>query len=180
MELKLEKTDSSALLCMLASALLYVFVPISAAADNSLKPFQWQSRLLLLFTPERGHAGFQDMMRTSQRHQDGFIKRDLLRISVIRGTKQVNVHGLPASDADHAGLPGPEQLYIRYNIYKNRFAVLLIGKDGTVKAQWQRPVPIDTIFDKIDSMPARGRGVPESSDKNDTDHWFSGFLSREK
>lgn len=122
-----------------------------AHADDSLEQFEWQNRLLLIFTPERRNADFQKMMRTSQKHQQSFVARELLRISVIHGADSVTVHGAPAPAADHTGLPTPEQLYGRYDIHKSRFAALLIGKDGEVQARWSQPVAITDIFAEIDA-----------------------------
>jgi hypothetical protein len=141
----------------------------SAHADNNLKQFQWQNRLLLIFTPERRNTDFQKMMRASQKHQEGFVERDLLRISVIRGDESVTVHGAPAPEAGYAGLPAPEQLYDRYNIDESRFAALLIGKDGEVKARWSHPVAINKIFAEIDAMPMRRREIEK---RDNEDNWL--------
>ena len=164
-----------ALSCALFAITFAALSPLQTRAEDTLQQFQWQSRLLLLFTPDRSNAQFQQVMRASQQHQQGFVARDLLRISVMRGANNVTVHGAPASDIDHAGLPGPEQLYARYNIDKGKFAVLLLGKDGTVKARWQEPIAIDTIFDKIDAMPMRKEEMQESgrTGASQSTSWFS-------
>ena len=157
--------------CLLALSFLLVIAPVAGQAgdDGSLRQFQWPNRLLLLFAPDRGNAGFQKMMQASQNYQKGFIERNLLRISVINGAESVTTHGAPAPANDHAGLPDPEQLYARYNIEKSGLAALLIGKDGTVKARWQKPVAIDTVFERIDTMPMRRREMDKRADKDRTD-----------
>lgn len=147
-----------------------VTLPVCAQAGNTTGPFAWQNRLLLVFAPERGNTDFQKFMRKSRRHQTGFIARDLSRISVIHGANKVAVHGAPAPDADHAGLPSPDQLYARYDIDKARFAVLLIGRDGEVNARWSHSVTIDDIFGKVDA--ARKRQNAAQDERKADDFWL--------
>ena len=52
-----------------------------------------------------------------------------------------------------------EQLRRSLSIEEN--TLVLIGKDGTVKASWTEPVKIKTIFEIIDAMPMRKREIRE-------------------
>lgn len=52
-----------------------------------------------------------------------------------------------------AGSDGP--LHRKLGVEKKDFAVVLVGKDGTVKKIWHDPVDPKKIFTIIDSMPMR-------------------------
>ena len=43
----------------------------------------------------------------------------------------------------------------RFDVPDNQFALVLVGKDGTVKQQWRQPTGISEIAALIDSMPMR-------------------------
>ena len=52
-----------------------------------------------------------------------------------------------------AGSDGP--LRKKLGVEKKGFAVVLVGKDGTVKKVWRDPVEPEKIFTIIDAMPMR-------------------------
>ncbi len=51
--------------------------------------------------------------------------------------------------------PDQEHLRRRYDVAPGKFAVLLIGRDGSVKLRSAWPVAVHTLFDTIDAMPMR-------------------------
>ncbi len=51
--------------------------------------------------------------------------------------------------------PDQARLRRRYGVAPDAFAVLLIGKDGSVKLRSAEPLTAKTLFDTIDTMPMR-------------------------
>ncbi len=58
-------------------------------------------------------------------------------------------NGQPLSAKDAA------RLGVRFAVDPQEFAVLLIGKDGTVKRRDRQPIQPEDLFSTIDAMPLR-------------------------
>lgn len=77
-----------------------------------------------------------------------FAERDLLVAEIFVSDTSV-LDGQPLSDADAA------RLGVRFAVDPQEFAVLLIGKDGTVKRRDRQPIQPEDLFSSIDAMPLR-------------------------
>ncbi len=80
----------------------------------------------------------------------GFAERDRLRGDLFERDTG-NFDGGPVS-AEHAAWA-----WERYGVEPGRFAAVLVGKDGTVKHRFDKPVEPDEIYALIDEMPMRRR-----------------------
>ncbi|SDK25679.1 DUF4174 domain-containing protein [Microbulbifer yueqingensis] len=116
----------------------------SAPPLNDLAPLVGEKRVLLIRgTPAT--AGYPQQLREAR---VGVAERDLVWFRLTP----------PAIASNYAGSLAPgfgEALAQRYFGDKNTDAtVILIGKDGTVKAGY-RKLDLEGLFDRIDSMPMR-------------------------
>ncbi len=141
-----------------AVLMLNLFNQSSVAGDDLLERYTWQSRVLLVFTPNRDHPGFIAQQKFLDASAAGLKDRDLVVLQLLPG-HSVTIDGKP-SPAISA-----DSFYRDFSIDPASFKVLLIGKDGTLKLTRTSAVNAKTLFDLIDSMPMRQlemktRGTP--------------------
>lgn len=117
------------------------------AAVASLEQFQWKNRVLVIFSDtDNSRAARQENQLMSEKN--GLSERDMI---VLR------VRGPATSFLSGAG----ERIdtdALRRDLEKDddgEFAMILIGKDGTVKLRAPEPVLSAELFAIIDSMPMR-------------------------
>ncbi|KAA0699568.1 DUF4174 domain-containing protein [Neorhizobium sp. P12A] len=113
----------------------------------SLDQFQWKNRVLIVFSDENNaRAARQENLLLAQRND--LEERDMI-ILRLRGDAVSFLFG-SGQDIDgqaiRRDLDRPED---------GEFAMVLIGKDGTVKLRAAEPVVADELFAIIDSMPVR-------------------------
>ncbi len=112
-----------------------------------MRDFIWEKRVLLLFTPDDGHAGFQQQNQILSEVKDGMAERDMTTIRAMAdGTLTVDntKQSIAATD-----------FYQRYSVRENEFRVILVGKDSTVKMDKKSIVTAAELFELIDAMPMR-------------------------
>jgi len=115
--------------------------------DSLLGPYRWKNRILVVF-----NTG--DEFKVSQKEileQDipGLLDRDM----IILGLGGVHEPYKIDSTLDLGELREAHDL--------GGSSIALFGKDGSVKARWDRTVSISELFDIIDSMPMRRREMRE-------------------
>ncbi len=116
-------------------------------ANSMMRDFIWKKRVLLLFTPDDGHAGFQQQNQILSEVKDGMAERDMTTIRAMAdGTLTVDntKQSIAATD-----------FYQRYSVRENEFRVILVGKDSTVKLDKKSIVTAAELFELIDAMPMR-------------------------
>ncbi len=116
-------------------------------ANSVMREFIWEKRVLLLFTPDDGHAGFQQQNQILSEVKDGMAERDMTTIRAMAdGTLTVDntKQSIAATD-----------FYQRYSVRENEFRVILVGKDSTVKLDKKSMVTAAELFELIDAMPMR-------------------------
>ena len=116
-------------------------------ANSMTRDFIWEKRVLLLFTPDDGHAGFQQQNQILSEVKDGMAERDMTTIRAMAdGTLTVDntKQSIAATD-----------FYQRYSVRENEFRVILVGKDSTVKLDKKSIVTAAELFELIDAMPMR-------------------------
>ena len=97
------------------------------SARERLADAQWKSRVLLIF-----HGGQQqDWPEQRERYRKALKERDLVVIQ------------------------GEEEMADAYGVTSSDFTLILIGKDGGVKAKQVRRVNLPQLFRLIDAMPMR-------------------------
>jgi hypothetical protein len=139
-------------------AILFALLPALAFAQNapSLASLKDKNRVLLVFAPSYKDPLFQQQVAMLQHHQEELKDRDLILIAVLvhagnaagPGTLRT-LHAPTASDTDQLALRS------RFHVPQDRFAVVLIGKDGGEKLQKHTPVTIEKLNSIIDAMPMR-------------------------
>lgn len=116
-------------------------------ANSMMRDFIWEKRVLLLFTPDDGHASFQQQNQILSEVKDGMAERDMTTIRAMAdGTLTVDntKQSIAATD-----------FYQRYSVRENEFRVILVGKDCTVKLDKKSIVTAAELFELIDAMPMR-------------------------
>jgi hypothetical protein len=114
---------------------------------NLLENYHWKNRVMLFFAPSPEDEQYQEQLEYLSNDQD-LQERDLVVFHIF---------------AEQGGFAGEQRLSeeeseaVRqpFAIDKQRFAVVLIGKDGTEKQRWQKPVESSEVFALIDAMPMR-------------------------
>ena len=113
-----------------------------------LTHLQWKNRLLFLFAPDGSHPLFEGMRNEILAHQTAVKDRDLVIFEVLeRGPSQMDQNQL-----DHETV---EAIHKRFSVPRNRFTLILVGKDGATKLKRNEQTDLEEIFALIDSMPMR-------------------------
>ena len=113
-----------------------------------LTHFQWKNRLLLLFAPDSSHPLFDGMRNEILAHQTAVKDRDLVIFEVLeRGPSHINQNQLDQETVD--------VIHKRFSVPRNRFTLILVGKDGGIKLKRNEQTDLEEIFALIDSMPMR-------------------------
>ena len=138
--------------------LLLAMMPALAFAQDAppLESLKDRNRVLLVFAASDADPLFQQQMSLLAHHEQELKDRDLVLIPVLvhagapagPGTLR-ELHPQVASDTQQLALRN------RFHVPQDRFAVILIGKDGGEKFQKHAPVTIDKISSTIDAMPMR-------------------------
>ncbi|MEM9057570.1 MAG: CIA30 family protein [Pseudomonadota bacterium] len=127
---------------------------VSAYVDGEpfdLADFRGSHRLLVLSAPRERSNAVLAMLREVAAQRPAFDERDLLLIVATDG-------GAWAARADRS-VKGEDAARLRDALAMpaDRFALRLVGKDGTVKLSADAAVPLEEVFALIDTMPMRQR-----------------------
>lgn len=126
--------------------------------DNPLSAVKGEKRVLLLFAKSRSDASLDKQIDLLRERRPELRERDLV---VLRSAGNEETRAA----IGYVSLPPGAAVRLRA-IYKPRRSGLtsvLIGKDGTEKARWERVVQPDELFELIDSMPMRRREINEAT-----------------
>ncbi|MEO0407344.1 MAG: DUF4174 domain-containing protein [Cyanobacteria bacterium P01_A01_bin.135] len=127
-----------------------------AMADigQQFERYRWQKRVLLIFAPAASSEALAAQNAHLSGEASGLDDRDLVVWRLI--------HGESASvDGDLRADVSPQEFYQRFGVSSEAFAVVLVGKDGTVKQQQNEPLPVSELFSTIDAMPMRQREMQQ-------------------
>lgn len=118
------------------------------AGGNSLRPYQWHERVLLVFS-DRYDEPLAQQARYVREQADGLGDRSLTVIAIVGKAPPSFWHGRPITIGNRAlrdeyGAPSGSGLALR-----------LIGKDGGMKWRAHEPTSLDDIYGIIDAMPMR-------------------------
>jgi hypothetical protein len=109
-----------------------------------LEQHRWKDRILLLFAPSELQIEYQQQLAGLQKDTIGLADRKLIIYSIFSQSENQQLETTAV-----AGLQK------HYNPEKHSFKILLIGKDGGVKAQQNHPISREELFALIDGMPMR-------------------------
>ncbi len=146
-------------------ALLTVAISLAptptAAMPDTLEDLKWRNRLLVVVHNEASRSTLEHQLEEWQAHADEAADRELLLITVdAKGTGTINAAPL--------GPTSVTEVLERFRPGESDFLVVLVGKDGTEKNRWHKPVPMAQVFLLIDAMPMRQREMRErSASRND-------------
>lgn len=122
--------------------------------DISLESFQWEKRVLVLFTSHSDEESYQTQMKKFISLEEEFRDRDLIRISIFKEE---------CSMLDGEFIPDSSSQNIRERLSPNEsgYSIYLIGKDGGVKLKREEVLEPNELFRVIDRMPMRQREMRE-------------------
>ena len=117
----------------------------------SLADFEWKYRVLII-SPDSGHRQATQQSSLLLATADGLRERDLIVLEL--GKAEVLTLFGPEHDLN------PYAIRYDLDVTDDFFALLLVGKDGSVKLRSEEVVPSEDIFALIDQMPMRKREMP--------------------
>jgi len=135
---------------MKSLAALLMFAASSGYAMDAARlmpELTWEKRVLLVFAPDEQYAGLRRQNAMLEAIGDGLVERDM---TVIRAFADGRVSVDGQFDAQSAS-----SFYRRFEVGRDEFRVILVGKDGGVKLDRNLAVSGDELFALIDSMPMR-------------------------
>ena len=132
---------------------LILTAQLANGQNDMLEQYQWKNRLILLFG-SMSESSVEKQITELEKDPEGITDRDLL---IFHINKDEVSFILKSSNPSLSA----SQLRSRYNIDKNEFRYILIGKDGGVKLNKKEYVPNKDLFSVIDAMPMRQREMRE-------------------
>ena len=115
---------------------------------NPIDKHIWKERVLIVTATSPTNIGYKRQDQLLTKGKKAMKDRDLV-IYRLYDDHWLNPKNELLSDEE------AESIYRKYEIEKNTFSVLLIGKDGKVKMRKTDIISTREIFQMIDSMPMR-------------------------
>ena len=115
-------------------------VPMTITLDE-LAAYRDEKRVLLVFAPSAEDERYVEQKRGLESRQADLQDRDMSVFYLFP--------------------PEAAPLYRHFVVSENSFTVVLVGKDGTEKERYDRPVSSNDLFGTIDRMPMRRREMAE-------------------
>jgi hypothetical protein len=112
-----------------------------------LGPYRWKNRILVVYNT--GDEFKKSQKEILEQDIPGLLDRDI----IVLGLGGVHEPYKIVNSSDLNELKKAHEI--------GESSIALFGKDGTVKAIWNRTVSISELFDIIDSMPMRRREMRE-------------------
>lgn len=122
--------------------------------------YQWQNRLLLIFSPEGENETYRLQLKEFVAKERGLQERDLLLFQVF------NDRVLLPNDA-YLGKAEALSLRKHFIIPDKETVTLLLGKDGTEKLRSRELLTTQRLFMTIDAMPMRQEELKNTKAKQD-------------
>ena len=124
----------------------FLFLAISSMSSQSLSEYQWENRLVIIFTETKNSKDLREQLK----ELEGDIKG-------LEDRKVVILHALPKKQKK---LLPEESDFQDSELYKKKesktdFEVILIGLDGGVKLRQNDILKTEKLYGLIDSMPMR-------------------------
>lgn len=126
---------------------LFAYNPTDAISMD-LARFEWKNRLLLIFAPDDMHPHYERIGAEINAQSAEIRDRDLVVFEIFdKDPSKMNASPLSPADVN--------ALRMHFGISRQKYALILVGKDGGVKLKRDNRVPLSEIFKLIDSMPMR-------------------------
>lgn len=108
----------------------------------------------MLFAPTADDADLREQERRLGAAREALVERDVAVVEITRDGGR----GGAEERLDEAAA---NAIRARFEAPSDAFLFVLLGKDGTEKARWNRPVDPRWIAETIDAMPMRQREMRE-------------------
>ncbi len=102
-----------------------------------LESLRWQNRVIVIFAAEENDPKLKEQDGIVGSNREGFTERD------------IKVFRIVGESAD------AQSLRQKLDVAGRPFAVVLVGKDGSVKLRKYDPLRAENLFKTIDKMPMR-------------------------
>jgi hypothetical protein len=140
----------------LLSALLVIMTLSSADADV-LGDLKWKNRVLLLDFPEGSGYNLSQLEKQIQRGKKNISNRDLVLFHIGDLGKTGRRYAEELSEDDRKSIRTKLKLGERSELP----LIILIGKDGGIKAAQKKDFDLVKLFKLIDTMPMRKKEMEE-------------------
>lgn len=148
--------------------LLFTILLPSMIQAQTLNEFQWQNRVLILFTPEPDNHLFQEQYVLLEQVTNELLDRQV-KVIFVESTGSLENTGLFANKSR------TQYYYNLFNVEHFQFEMLLIGLDGNVKLRARNKVTgPEKIFELIDAMPMRRRELMSKSQPTGSENTRAG------
>lgn len=126
------------------------FIPILSfgQSEDPLQPYIWKNRVLVVFANSDKNPDYQRQMRLISKVKAGFAERHLIVFSVFEND------GL-SPDYQTLDAQTCKKLHEKFKVDKDKFTIVLIGKDGGEKYRKNAILTNEELFAVIDAMPMR-------------------------
>ena len=114
---------------------------VLAASVTGLEAYRGKARVLVIQVQRFDQVALAQQKHMLRADEPGLARRDLVVFAATRDAV-VAIVGIPPSR--------PPDLHMPSAGTGRGFRAVLIGRDGTVKAHWDRPVPLDALFAAAD------------------------------
>lgn len=128
------------------------------AATGPLSDYHGKKRVFVIFAPRADNAAALQQYKSLTRKWREMITRDIIIVQAFSKPFGVLVHDTHGNTSNDAPFTG-RALFRQYDAPYNRFAAVLVGKDGQTKAFYKIPVSSETVFDLVDAMPLRQQEI---------------------
>jgi len=124
--------------------------------DVDLDRYRWKDRLVLIFAPSSIDRSYLQQKKELEGKSHELQDRDIVIFKLLESGK---------STVEKLLLADEQQSCLRkdLDVPEDKFTLILIGKDGTVKLRSNEVVPTADLFALIDSMPMRREEVRRKS-----------------
>ena len=137
------------LMCLLSLSLISC---AKADVKSALEQYMWKKRVVLIFSPHKDDARLKTQIESLEDSWAGVDDRDIVKwIMVDQEFVKVDNKYMP-----HLTTP---PLYDAFDVGRDDFTFILIGKDGYEKMRRNEVTQASDLFNLIDSMPMRQREV---------------------
>ena len=119
-----------------------------------LKSFEWKNRILVIGGND---SKYQNQFDNLEVNKNEYTDRDMVVILINKDESKISYDGLNVFN----NLDYDSTYSIRKRFNFDDFNLILIGKDGGVKYNTNKPVKINKIFEIIDKMPMRMKEIKE-------------------
>ncbi|CAN5778109.1 hypothetical protein BH23GEM3_BH23GEM3_04290 [soil metagenome] len=121
---------------------------------QNLEHYQWKNRPFLIFAPSETNSAYGVQARRLDAERDGARDREMVLFEIV-------AHAESRAAGEPLEAVTVDAIRKRFGVGEDKFAVILVGKDGTQKRRWSIPVEMEEVFALIDSMPMRHEEMAE-------------------